>query len=312
MTRRLGSLLTTPFALMVLVCLAIVGWSAWTGGFFDDAVERHVRTSSFYAAPGVEVDREAAERIIGDRKLVVIMLEPNSDSDELRERCSGDWNAAANTLMLVLSQGEDEYDQYTCSHLPGAYEENFGKSYVAETVIASGIDQFADRPLDALKVVVVNYDLLVGSDTLPDGVREFDAPVGRYVVAGATVVAVVIGTTVAYLGARRVGRVAARRAADREAAGDARSRLSAASASLAQQIIELDRLYESVRRSLRRSEKERRAFERKYRAIVSEYTRLGQSVVRFDSEGQDANWLTGRVEELSERCRRLAATVPAR
>ncbi|WP_231641043.1 hypothetical protein [Saccharomonospora sp. NB11] len=299
MTRRIP-VAKRPILLIALLCLGVLGWSAWTGGFFDDEVESHVRTSSFYAAPEVDVDREAAERIIGDRKLVVIMLEPGADRDALDERCEGHWNAAANTLMLVLSQRDDEYGTWACSHFPGAYEENFGKSVVVESMIANGVDQFVDRPLEALKVVVVNYDLLVGSGHQPDGSRQIDAPIGRYVVAAATLLAVVVGTAVAYVGARRVGRVAARRAAQREAAGDARSRLSAAAAHLAQQIIDLDRLHDDVSTAARR-----RKFRQHYRSVVSQYTRLGEQAVRSDLDEREAEQLTAKIEALSRRCREL-------
>ncbi|EIF00516.1 hypothetical protein [Saccharomonospora glauca] len=301
MTRR-TFVAKRPILLIALLCLVVLGWSAWTGGLFDDEVESHVRASSFYAAPEVDVDREAAERIIGDRKLVVIMLEPGADKDVLDARCDGDWNAAANTLMLVLSQHDDEYENWACSHFPGAYDENLGKSFAAENMIARGIDQFVDRPLDALKVVVVNYDLLVGSGVLPDGSREINAPIGRYVIAGATLLAVVVGTTAAYVGARRAGRAAARRAAQREATGDARSRLSAAAAHLAQQIIDLDRLYDGMLPS------QRRKFESRYRSVAARYTRLGERAGRSDLDEREANQLTAQFEELSRRCRELERT----
>ena len=67
-------LVGTAFGRAVLACLALAGWALWSGGLFDGPVARQVRASSVYAAPGVDLDRAAAERVIGNRRLVVLML----------------------------------------------------------------------------------------------------------------------------------------------------------------------------------------------------------------------------------------------
>ncbi|MEU4745795.1 hypothetical protein AB0G02_35770, partial [Actinosynnema sp. NPDC023658] len=158
MKRSLG----TPFGVAVLGCLLLAGWAVWSGGVQDGPIARQVRSSSVYAAPGVEVDRAAAERVIGNRRLVVLLLEPGADRPQ---GCRDVRHAAEGTLVLVLSQADDEYDTYGCALIPGRDDENFGRAAVAEMTIGRGIDQFADRPVEALKIVVVNYDLLVKAGT---------------------------------------------------------------------------------------------------------------------------------------------------
>ncbi|MFV2019955.1 hypothetical protein [Micromonospora sp. LOL_023] len=48
-----------------------------------------------HAAPGVELDEPAAERVIGNRRLVTVFLEPDAD---LREGCRATRRAADGTL----------------------------------------------------------------------------------------------------------------------------------------------------------------------------------------------------------------------
>ena len=306
--RRLGQLLGTPFGLAVLGCLVLAGWALWTGGILDGPIARQVRTSSVYAAPGVELDQTAAEQIIGNRRLVVAILEPGAD---LRDGCHSVERAAAGTVVLLLSrESDDEYDKYGCALLPGRDDENFGRAAVAESVVSRGVDEFADRPLETLKVVAVNYDLLVRAGTVPDGARTISPSLPRYLIAAAAILAVLMGSTVLYAGARRAGRLTAAVRARREATADRRSGLSAAAAVLAQQIIDLDREYGRVVRAdaVGRGSRgrpgrgagvrggrgdaagdEQRAFARKYRQLTSEYTELLASIAAADSRSAVAH-----------------------
>ncbi|UQU67889.1 hypothetical protein COUCH_17115 [Couchioplanes caeruleus] len=287
---RIGRFLATPFGLAVLACLALAGWALWSGGVLDGTVARDVRTSSVYAAPGTGLDEAAAERVVGNRRLVVLLLEPGAD---LRQGCDRVRHAADGTLVLVLARDGDEYEQYGCALLPGVGDENFGRAFVAETTIGRGVDQFPDRPLDALKVVVVNYDTLVRSGTVPDGARTISPSLPRYLVAAAAVLAVLLGSAVVFAAGRRAGRLAADRRSRLAEAGDARTALSAAAAVLAQQIIDLDaRDHESG------------AFRRRFRRLVSDYTALLDELAAADE--RTAGSLTERVEALSARARRLA------
>lgn len=304
MTPRSGILHTGPFRAAVLACLLLIGWAAWAGGIFDDDLGRQVRTSSFYASPSLDVDQAEAERIIGNRRLVVVLLEPGAD---LREGCQSTSGAAEGNLVLLLSPNGDGYDTYGCAHFPEDDGDNFGKAFVAESVISRGVDQFADAPLDALKVVVVNYDTLVRGGAVPDGSRTVNPPLGRYLAAAAALVAVLAGTAVAYLSAQRAGRTAVRRREQREALGDARSTLSAASAVLAQQIIDLDGHFAALDQPESRLGKGQRRLRRQYWNIVSRYTRLSERIVRADAdEHLDVAALTAEAEALSQECHTLA------
>lgn len=279
----------TAFGAAVLGCLVLAGWALWSGGVLDGPIARQVRSSSVYAAPGVELDRAAAERILGNRRVVVAFLAPDAN---LRDACKSVHGAADGTVALMLKRVDDEYDRYGCALLPDVDDKNFGKAFVAETMIGSGVDQFHDRPLDALKVIAVNYDRLVRSGAVPDGARTISPSLPRYLVAAAALVAVVLGAAGIYVGGRRVGRLAARRQDELDAATDDRSALSASAGVLAQQIIDLDRRYATGTPS----------FRGKYQRLTREYTGLLADIA---SGRADAAALTARVGALSDRARAL-------
>ncbi|MEU9510110.1 hypothetical protein AB0D32_27955 [Micromonospora sp. NPDC048170] len=306
--RWLGDLLGTPFGVAVLACLVLAGWALWTGGLLDGPAARQVRTSSVYAAPGVDLDQAAAERIIGNRRLVVLLLEPGAD---LRQGCRRVERAADGNVVLVMSRDADDYDTYGCALLPGRDDENFGRAAVAEMTIGRGIDTFVDRPLEALKVVTINYDLLVKAGTVPDGARTISPSLPRFLLAAAALVAVVAGSTALYVGGRRAGRLADARRRRRDGNADGRSTLSAAAAVLAQQIIDLDQRYAATRRRGRVSGAEK-AFGREYQALTSDYVALLDRVAAVDGDDEDAvRGLVDRVDALSRRARAIAGPADA-
>lgn len=290
----------TVFGVAVLGCLALAGWAVWFAGAFDGPVARQLRTSSVYAAPGIRLDQAAAERVVGNRRLVVGFLEPGAD---LAAACSGLGNAADGTLALMLSRDGDDYKKYGCSRLPGDDADAFGKSFVSEQLIGNGVDGFTDRPLDALKVAVVNYDLLVKTGTVPDGARTVSPSLPRYLVAVAAVTAVLLGAAALYLTGRRAARTAVARRERRDAAADAHAELAAAAAVLAQQIIDLDTRYARGTRTAESS------FARGYRRLVADYTALLPALAEH---GADVPALTRRVEEMLRRSRNLATAQPRR
>jgi hypothetical protein len=282
----------TPFGLAVAGCLILAGWALWSGGILDGPIARQVRSSSVYAAPGIGLDQQAAERVIGNRRLVVIMLEPGTE--DLRQGCDAARQAAKGTLVLVMARTGDEYDTYGCALLPGVKDENFGKAAVAETTIGSGVDSFADRPVEALKVLAVNYDGLVKAGVVPDGARTISPSLPRYLIAAAAIAAVLLGAAGLYLAGRRAGRLALAESARRTAAADAGSEVSAAAAVLAQQIIELDGRYGRSRL---------KTFDKQYRRLAGDYAELLGEL----SHGRDSAALGRRIEALNDCCRKLAA-----
>ena len=272
--------LANPFALAVSACLVLAGWALWSGGVLDGPIARQVRTASVYAAPGTGLDPAAAQRVIGNRRLVVVLTEPAAD---LRDTCADVRRAAAGTLVLVARRAADGFDTYGCASFGG----EFGKSFVAEAVIARGIDGFADRPLDAVKVIAVNYDLLVRAGSVPDGARTISPSLPRYLLAAAAVLAVLLGSAFVHLAGRRAGRLAAAREERRVAAGDDRARLSASVAAVARQILDLD------------GRPREAAAERRYRRLAAEYTEL---LAEVDAPRPG---LAERVAALGDRLRAL-------
>jgi hypothetical protein len=286
--RQLG----TWFGLGAVACMLLALWAVWTAGVFEGPGARTVRTTSVYAAPGVGLDAAAAERIIGNRRLVVVMLEPGAD---LSAACDGLGNAAAGTLVLAMAREDDGFDTYGCGFLAGGEidEDGFGGRAVAESRIGAGIDGFVDRPLDALKVVVINYDQLVDLDVLPDDARTFSPSLPRYLVAAAAISAVVVGALALYLVARRAGGRAAASSVRREESDDSRAVLGAEMALVARQIIELDGLPGHERAA-------------QHANLAVAYTTLLDEIATADRDGRsDYEQFTARATALSGKLRGL-------
>jgi hypothetical protein len=284
--------LATPFGAATLALLVLAGWAAWTAGIFDSALARDVRNSSVYAAPGIELDQAAAERVIGNRRLVVAFLDRDAD---LEQACDDTSGAAAGTLVMLFKPDDDEWEHYGCAQFADddVDGENFGKAFAAETVAPQGADQFLHRPLEAVKVVAVNYDTLVKSGTVPDGARTIEPSAPRYLLAAVAVLAVILGAVTVFLAGRRLGRLAARHQATGEAESDARASLGAKASALARQIIDLDR----------------RAARDDYRQLAADYAELAADLTAEDLDPD----LDERIERLSERARELTRTdAPAR
>jgi hypothetical protein len=281
--------LGTPFGLAVVALLVLAGWATWTAGIFDGPIAKEVRSSSVYVAPGLDIDKAAAQKIIGNRRLVVVFLDRGAD---LGEGCDDTSGAADGTLVLLLSPGDDEFERYGCAQFPGDDDENFGKAFVAETQIAGGVDQFADQPLEALKVIAVNYDSLVKAGVVPDGARTISPSLPRYLIAAAALAGVVGGAVTMWLMGRRAGRLAAGHRAERDAASDARSSLNAKAAVLAKQIIDLDGRYPRADNK----------FRGKYRQLAADYAELARDL----TDGEVEPELGPKVDALTTRARALA------
>ncbi len=313
---RLVRLLFTKFGFATFACLVFAGWALWSGGILDGAVAAKVRTSSVYAAPGTGLDTAAAERVIGNRRLVVILLKHGAS---LSGACHSVQRAAAGTLVVALSRDGDDFDSYACSWFPGSDKENFGKAFVAEDLIGAGLDEFVDRPLDAVKVIAVNYDQLAKSGTVPAGGRTISPSLPRFLLAAAAVGAVLVGSTLLYVVSRRAARVGSVRQARRDRTRDSRAVLSGTMAVVAQQIIDLDSRYAAARslptrtgtkgrgRAARRA-RQSGDFVPEYRQLTSDYTLLLADVAAADQAGEtDFALLTARADTLATKLGALAA-----
>lgn len=292
MSRLIHRFTRSPFAMAVAGCVVLACWALLSGGVFDGQIARDVRTSSVYVAPGVEVDEQAGERIIGNRRLVAVFLEEGAD---LANACDSVEQAADGTVVMFLSPAGDEFDHYGCAQFGD--DDDFGNKYVAEATVADGVDQFAAEPLTALKVMAVNYDRLVHAGVAPDGGRSITPSLPRYLVAIAAISAVLLGATVAFIGARRAGRLAARHRERRDGAQDERETLNAKAAVLAKRIIDLDGRY-SITKD--------KQFKQQYRSVSSRYTKLVTDIAQADERGEVDPELGTRVDDLIDRARKLS------
>ncbi|AXB47199.1 hypothetical protein [Amycolatopsis albispora] len=293
------------FLVALAVCVVLAGWGLWTGGAFDNDLQSDLRVSSVHVGDGTNIDEQAAEQIVGNRRLVVAWLAPGEDLGEACDELEG---PAAGTVGLLLSPAGDEYDTYGCVQMAGAEDEGFGKAYVAETQLPAGVDEFVDSPLDALKVVVVNYDTLVRAKTIPDGTRTIAAPLPRFLIAGGALAGVVLGASALYLVSRRAGRVAAARLERRAHAEDVRTRLGAAAAVVAGRLLSLD--VEYTRRKPRLSSKRQANFDERYSALAARYAEVLPEVhAAHDAESVEG--LITKIEELGEQCGKLSESLKA-
>lgn len=275
------------FATVALLVLA--GWAAWTAGIFDGPMARQVRVSSVYAAPGIELDRAAAERVIGNRRLVVVFLDREANLDEA---CDDLDDAASGTLVVLFKPDDDEFEHYGCSKFYGDIEDadsdEFGKAFAMEERAPAGADQFLDRPLEAVKILAVNYDTLVKAGVVPDGARTIEPSAPRYLLAVAAVLTVIGGAVTVFLVGRRIGRLAARHQDAGEAVSDTRASLNAKAAVLAKQIIDMDQ----------------RPAGDDYRKLAADYAELAGALTEDDPDPG----LAERIERLTERARELTRT----
>ncbi|RIV41186.1 hypothetical protein [Micromonospora radicis] len=293
--RLLGGLFGNAFGGAVLGCLVLAGWAVWSGGILDGPIAREVRSSAVYVAPGVDLDRGAAERIIGNRRLVVLLMEPGHD---LPSACGQTERAAAGTVVLAMSRAGEDWATYGCSRLPRHDNRDLGRAIVVETTIDQGTDALVDQPLEALKMVVLNYDRLVRAGLVPDGARTISPSLPRYLLAGAAVGGVLAGTTTLWLIGRRAGRLAEARQARRVGHADGRAALTAATAALAQQIVDLDQRFGG-----RAGARVRPAYLR----LAGDYARLLDEVTAVGPGDERAvRRLRGEVDTLSRRASRLA------
>ncbi|GAA1190509.1 hypothetical protein [Prauserella alba] len=282
-----------PFTLAVLVAVALAGWAAVSGGLFDGAVASTLRSSSVYSAADYDVDRAEAERVIGNRKLTVGFLSPGEDAGEVCDDVAG---AADGTLFVAMTREGGDWSTYGCSH----HTDEIGQAMVAESVIARGTGVFVDRPIETLKVMVVNFDQLVRSGHVPDGPRTIDPPLPRYLLAGALLAAVAAGSAVAYAVARAVGRRAAARRIEAETGDDARSVLNAETGAVSRTIIDLDKAYA---RAARGSAAPQRNFVTGYRRLIDEYVAFTREVAAAGEDDLDP--LVERARELHRKATRL-------
>ncbi|SDT32244.1 hypothetical protein [Actinoplanes derwentensis] len=276
--------LTAPFTWASVACLILAGWSLWTGGVFEGPIARQVRTSSVYAVPSVGLDVAAAERIIGNRRLIVVFAEPDTPDPGLI--CDALDRAADGTMVMVLRSQPDGWKRYGCAMFDGG-----GELMAMEGTLGVGIQQFGDDPLATIKVVVVNYDRIVRAGYLSDGPRTISPYLPRYLMAGAAVLAVLFGSLLIWLGGRRAGRVAMDRRERRDSATDGRVAVSAAAAVVAQQIIDLDSRYRHGDDN----------FRRRYVTLAGDYADL-----LGDLETVDDGRAAQRVEKLLDRARHLS------
>jgi hypothetical protein len=294
----------TPFSVVVTGCLLLAGWALWTGGIFDGPVARQVRGSSVYAAPGTGLDTAAAQRVIGNRRLVVVFLPPDAD---LGRGCDAVRRAAEGTLVVLLKRDGDGLRTYGCMLLPGTEfgGPHFSDSFVADQMIGDGVQGFADRPLDAVKVLVVNFDTLAHLGVVPPDARTVRPSLPRYLVAAAAVLAVLVGSVLLYALARRAGRTAAALRSRRDEATDSRTVLSATTAGVAQQIIDLDARYRTTATRHRPGRDPTDMYQR----LASQYVDLLDDIAAADRRGeQDFTGLTARAEGLAGRLRSLAGS----
>lgn len=301
--RRIFGSLTAPYRWVLVGCLVLAGWLLWTAGPFDSAMAKDLRTSSVYADGSFQLDTAAAERAIGNRRLAVVFLDTN-DSGRACQTCKDLNGPADGVLLAIVYREKAELTDYGCSLLPAAADENFGKSFVAETEIANGIAGFADQPLDAVKIMAVQYDALANAGIVPQDARVIYASAPRYLLALIALAAVFGGAGLIYFLGRRAGRTVADAEDAAAAANDQHVALNARLAGIAARILRLDNRYALLRKKFgdaatTTAPADISRFMSDYRSVAVEYTRVTALVGA--EKGDVPSELADRVGSLADR-----------
>lgn len=169
----------------------------------------------------------------------MIVVRAAGASSGARDACRDLDSAAAGTVVVILTAKADDWATYGCQYLFDQ-DDDFGRAAVIEERISTGVGAFPSRPLDAVKTIVVNYDLLVAFDRIPDDARTFRPSLPRYLLAGAALAAVVLGALGIWWAARRAGRSLGATAAADQVDSDHRAVLSTAMTAIAHGLLRLD------------------------------------------------------------------------
>ncbi|WP_051266442.1 hypothetical protein [Nakamurella lactea] len=294
MRKLLASALTTSYRWVLVGCVLLAGWSLWTGGIFDSHVASTIRSSSVYADTSYQLDTAAAQRVIGNRRLAAVFLD-TTDDEVAAQTCKDLKSAADGVLVVIVYSGDDGLQNYGCSLLPGADDDDgFGKAFVAESVIATGISGFADHPLDAVKTMAVKYDALANAGIVPQQARVIQASAPRYLLALIALVAVVGGAAVIYAVSRRAGRAVADATDISIGKHDDLVDVNATMAGIAGTILQVDGRFAAP------ADQPSSWFTR-YRRLAADYATLAADVTdHADGKGH------GTVDSLSQRAVQLA------
>ncbi|GAB3307887.1 hypothetical protein EK0264_07280 [Epidermidibacterium keratini] len=287
---------------LLVVCLVLGGVALWGAGVLDSAIAREVRVSNAYVEDGVEIDEAEAEQIIGNRNLVVIYLDGELGSRG-SDVCDAVSSAAAGSFVAIV---DEQMRMYGCSLMPGEDEsDEFGKGYVAETTMRTGIRSVADDPIQATRVLASNFDGLVRAGIAPESAREITVPYSRYLIAGIALGTVVIGALLVYLR----GRVLGHRRAD-QVEGDIADRglIAQRDAALAATGVRLLELDATLQDAFATPEEDRLISERlhigSYERMTKEYVELNAEAAGDEPSGGIDDQLD-RIEAINEEATRV-------
>lgn len=287
---------------LLVLMLGLVATCLWGAGVFDSPIKEDIRVSNVYVEDGVDVDEQEAEKIVGNRHLVIIYLD-GPLGERGGEVCDDVTPVAEGSIVAIV---DDELDMYGCALIPGRDDENFGKAYVTESVIRYGTGALVDAPQEAAKVMAANFDRLVAAGLAPQEARAIDPPFSRYIIAGIALGVLVLGALVTHLRGRRVAHLQAdaleRRAAVRGRLAERDSALAAAGV----RILELDERYRQVQATEKRDLSSRDArFMLQYAKAITAYTELNALATDHDPSDSELHEQLGAAELLNESLAKL-------
>ncbi|WP_153506589.1 cation:proton antiporter [Cumulibacter manganitolerans] len=298
MRRHLTRWLARGEAWLMIACVALGIVAVSGAGVLDDDIQRDIRLSNVYVAPGVDVEEAAAERIVGNRNLVVVYLD-----GDLGDRGSGVCDSlsgiAKGSFVAIL---DEDLDMYGCSLLPGADEENLGKAYVAETVMRFGVEMVAEEKIQSARVLASSYDRAVAAGLAPQEAREIRAPFARYLVAAIALGTALVGSLAVYWRGRRLGHAFADATLADAGLRGRRLQRDAALASVGVRLLEAD---DVIRAIAAKPHDERTAGDRRrlatFERLASSYSRLHERTQQEDAEPAELDAQLHEIERLRDR-----------
>lgn len=292
MRKFFASAFTTTYRWVLVGCVVLAGWLLWSGGIFDGQVASTIRSSSVYADASYHLDTVAAQRVVGNRRLAVVFLD-TTDGQVAAQTCKDLHRAADGVLVVVVYHGDDGLENYGCALYPDADDDNFGKAYVSEAQIATGISGFADDPLTAVKVMAVKYDALAHAGVAPQEARVIQASAPRYLLALIALAAVIVGAAVLYVISRRAGRAIADVTDESVATADQLAAVNATMAGTAATILQVDGQYSAPAN-------ESAAWLADYRRLAADYAALSAEITRSGGDHSAVDVLQQRADALAE------------
>lgn len=287
----------TSNAVAATLCLILVGLSLYLAGIFDSKINKTIRESPVYAEPGSRIDADAAERIVGNRQLILIYLATDL-GDRGSDICEDAEKVANGNLVVIIG---DDLDTYGCALIPDRDGDKSGNAFVAESAIDDGLTYLDDDINETPKTMVATFDRLVVRGLLPKESRSITPAFSRLALAGITLGGLAVCGLALYVNGRRVGTIVAGRESERRRIAGRTAERDVLLASIASQILEADPKRDKVASRLKHGKSSSDLlFMKRYDSVIEGYRELNEECAAEDPTDEQLGEQVRRAEDLRD------------